>query len=343
MSAKITDVAKKAGVSISTVSRVLNGQTKVSASLQKKVNSAVKELDYRPSQAAKSLASRKSTLIGIIVPDLSYDYYSDMISAIEYEASKKGFNIIVCSIQEDLTKEIKYIQLFNEMYICGLILMHEKTNAKIISLLNQCSYPIIQASVLIQGFSSKNINIDDYKASYEAIQYLIHKGHKDIAMIGSVNKDTTSGYLRHKGYCDALKSNNIDCQDYYFKIGDFTYNSGYAKTIELFSLKNRPTAIFVASDTMAIGVLNAALDYGFSVPEDISIIGFDNIFLSSIVRPALTTVSQPAKLIGKLAVLSIIEKKDEYIINKKKYKCKNNEIIVPHQIIERSSVKSLVN
>ena len=228
------------------------------------------------------------------------------------------------------------------MYICGLILMHEKTNNKILAQLNQSDYPIVQASILIQGFSSININIDDYKASYEAITYLINKGHKKIAMIGSVNKDTTSGYLRHKGYCDALIDNNIECLESFFKIGNFTYESGYNKTKELFTQKDRPTAIFVASDTMAVGSLNAALDNGFSVPEDISIIGFDNIFLSSIVRPALTTISQPAKLIGKLSVLSIIDKQENYTINKKNYKTIDGNIIVPHKIIERDSVKTIV-
>lgn len=341
MGAKITDVAKKAGVSISTVSRVLNGQAKVSPSLKKKVLSAVKELEYQPSQAARSLASRKSTLIGVIVPDLSYDYYSTMISTIEEEASKIGYNIIVCSIQEDLSKEIKYLKLFNEMYICGLILMHEKVNKKILELLNNCSYPIIQTSILIKGFNSININIDDYKAAYEAVKYLIDNGHEDIAMIGGVNKDTTSGLLRHEGYCDALKDNNINIYPNFFKIGDFSYEAGYKNANELFSLKKRPTAIFAASDTMAIGALNAAMDNGFSVPEDISILGFDNIFLSSIFRPTLSTVSQPAKLIGKLAVLSLINKNNEYVVDNKKYILEDNKIIVPHKIIKRQSVKKI--
>ncbi|MGD1822905.1 MAG: LacI family DNA-binding transcriptional regulator [Pleomorphochaeta sp.] len=341
MGAKITDVAKKAGVSISTVSRVLNGQAKVSPSLKKKVLSVVKELEYQPSQAARSLASRKSTLIGVIVPDLSYDYYSTMISTIEEEASKNGYNIIVCSIQEDLAKEIKYLKLFNEMYICGLILMHEKVNSKILELLNNCTFPVIQASIMIKGYNSININIDDYKAAYEAVKYLINNGHKDIAMIGSVNKDTTSGFLRHKGYCDALKDNNLQVHNSFFKIGDFSYESGYQNAKELFSLKNRPTAIFAASDTMAIGALNAAMDNGFSVPDDISILGFDNIFLSSIFRPALSTIAQPAKLIGKLAVASIINDKPEYIIDNKKYDLKDNKIIVPYSIIKRSSVKEI--
>jgi len=337
----IDDVAKLAGVSISTVSRVLNRKVPVSKELKNKVDQAIRELEYQPSQAARMLASKKSNTIGIIVPDLSYAYYSSMISSIEYEAGLHDYHIVVCSIQEDFQKEIKYINLFKNMYISGLILMHEKINKTSKTILDQCNFPIVQASVKIKNFNSLSINIDDYKASFTAVKYLINKGHKDIAMIGGDSRDHTSGYQRKRGYLDALSSSNIKANNNFYKVGDFSYKSGFSQAKELLSRKERPTAIFIVSDTMAAGALNAIRESGFKVPEDISLIGFDDIPLAQMVRPALSTINQPAALIGRLAVLSIIKKSNSFVIDGKEYFKKDNCIEVPFTLIERESVSKI--
>ena len=346
MSANIEDVAKKAGVSISTVSRVFNGKVKVSDKLKESVLTVARDLEYNPSQAARSLALKKSNLIGIIVPDVSNSFYSKMLSAIEDEASLHGYRIILCCIQENIEKEIKYVRLLKQMYVDGIILMHEKINEKSKEVLNNCDFPIVQASIFIEGLNnSVSLNVNDYNASYEAVKYLIDKGHRKIAMITGDMVDRTSGQLRYDGYLAALSDNSIDVNLNFVKQGNYTYDIGYECMKELLSRKIIPSAVFAACDEMAIGAQSAAMDLGYLVPEDISIVGFDNIELSKMIRPSLTTVGQSANLIGRLAIKSIINSngnnKNYLKMDDKVFTIINNRIETPYKLIERNSVTKI--
>lgn len=346
MRINIDDVAKKAGVSISTVSRVLNGNVKVSKKLKENVLSAVNELQYNPSQAARSLALKKSNLIGIIIPDVVNSFYSKMLSAIEDEASLHDYMIIVCCIQENIDKEIKYVRLLKQMYVDGLMLMHEKANEESISLLNNCGCPTVQASVSIDGLKdSISLNVNDRKASYEAVKLFLDKGHRSIAMITGDMIDKTSGQLRYSGYLDALNEKGIKTNPNFIKQGTYTYDSGYRCMKEILSRKEIPTAVFAACDEMAVGAISAAKDLGYSIPNDISIIGFDNIELSRMIRPSLTTIGQSANLIGRLAVKAIINSNGsnkKYLeINKQKFNIIDNKVEIPYQLIHRESVKEI--
>jgi len=346
MRANIDDVAKKAGVSISTVSRVLNGKVKVSEKFKESVLAAASELEYNPSQAARTLALKKSNLIGIIIPDVSNSFYSKMLSAIEDEASLHGYRIILCCIQENIEKEIKYVRLLKQMYVDGLLLMHEKGNDKSKEVLNNCDFPIVQASVFIEGLNnSVSLNVNDHKASYEAVKYLIDRGHRKIAMITGDMVDRTSGQLRYEGYLEALSDNDIILNPDFVKQGNYTYDIGYECMKELLSRKVIPSAVFAACDEMAIGAESAAMDLGYLVPQDISVVGFDNIELSKMVRPSLTTVAQSANLIGRLAIKSIINsngsKKNYLKIDDKVFTINNNRVDTPYKLIERNSVTTI--
>lgn len=330
---KIQDVAKKAGVSISTVSRVVNGYVHVSNELREKVELTIKELEYRPSQVARSLANQKTNLIGIIVPDLTYHYYAKMISSIEEQASLNDYNIVVCNIKEDLNKEIKYINVLKEMWAEGIILMHEKINPQTKKLLCECNIPIVLASIKIDGLDVPAINIDDYKAAFDATNFLISKGHKRIALISGDMQDVTAGRQRYDGYVDALKKNNIDIDKSIIKEGNFRISGGYKKMEEILKVDEKPTAVFAVSDSMAIGAMNCAIDHGYKIPDDISIMGFDNIDLAHAIRPRLTTVNQPASEIGKkslITLIDLIENRDT-----------DRQIILEHTIIEGQTCKDI--
>lgn len=325
---KIQDVAKKAGVSIASVSRVINGYEHVSDKLRSRVTDAVNELDYKPNQIAKSLASQKTNLIGILVPDLKYQYYANMLSSIEEYASENNYNIIVCNIKENLEKEIRYINILREMWVDGIILMHEKLNDDIEKLLCDCQIPIVLASIKLKDLQFPSVNIDDYRASYDATQYLIDLGHEKIAIIAGDMKDYTAGYLRFKGYKQALRDNGIPFKEEYFQQGNFKIEDGYNAMGKLIgNNEDLPTGIFAVGDSMAVGAMNCARDMGYNVPNDFSIIGFDNIDLAKAFRPRLTTINQPAEKIGELAIELLIKHIED------KYKNLDREIILEHEIV----------
>lgn len=331
---KMQDVAKQAGVSISTVSRVLNDYKHVSDELKQKVTKAVEELGYRPNQVARSLASQKSNLIGIIVPDLTNYYYARMISSIEEFASERNYNIIVCNIKENLDKEVKYLHVLKEMWVDGVILMHEKIDKQTKDMLKSYKIPVVLASVRIEGLDVPSVNINNYQAAYDATNYLIDKGHERIGIIAGDMQDITAGQQRYKGYRDALKDHNIKENVSYMREGKFHIEDGY-KAMEDILEHNEiiPTAIFAVSDSMAIGVMNCAIDRGYTVPGDISIIGFDNIDLAATVRPRLTTVNQPAEEIGELSMKTLMA-----LIHGKEVA---REMILKHSIIEGQTCKEL--
>lgn len=325
MKVKIDDVALKAGVSISSVSRVLNGYEHVSASTKEKVEKAMKALHYTPSQAARSLASQKSNMIGIIVPELTNQYYAKMITAIEEEASQHDYGVVICNIQENFKKELKYMKMLKEMWVDGVILMHEKINEDTKKFLLACHFPVVLASVKIHGLNIPSVNIHDENAAYEATTYLIEKGHDNIAMITGDLRDITAGISRLNGYKRAMADHDKVVKPFMVKEGNFTFDDGYRLMKEFLLLKSRPTAVFAASDLMAIGAMNCALDHGFSVPEDIAFMGFDNIETSSVVRPRLTTVNQPARLIGQVSFSTLLKKMAKESIE--------NEIIIAHNLV----------
>lgn len=333
MSVKIQDVAKRAGVSISTVSRVLNGYAHISDELRGKVEKAIAELEYRPSQAARCLVSQKSNLIGVIVPDLTYQYYAKVISTIEDEAGKNNYSIIICNIKENLEKEAHYIDVLKELWVDGVILLHEKINIETKKKLEECNFSLVLASVKIEGLDVPRVNINDYQAAYDATTYLIDLGHKRIAMIAGDHRDITAGKERLDGYRKALIDANIEVDESIIFEGNFQVNSGYKNMKKILAIDSRPTAVFVASDAMAVGAMNCVMDSGLKVPEDISIMGFDDIDLAQVVRPKLTTIHQPAEEIGQKAMETILK-----MINKEPFE---KEIVLEHKIIERQSCKRI--
>lgn len=334
MAPKIKDVAQKAGVSVTTVSRVLNGEKYVKDDLKAKVKQAIDELGYAPSHIARSLVRKKTNLIGVIVPDLTSSFYSTILSSIEETASLNDYNLLVCNIIEDTDKELKYLNVFHEMRVDGIIIMHEKLSDEIRSFIHKLDIPIIFSSVRPVDHKFISVIIDDYEAAYDATKYLTELGHERIAFIGGDMRDVTSGQNRYVGYRNALKDQRVRIINDYIRFGDYKTQSGYDLMKELLACEPRPTALFAVSDDMAVGAMNCINDHQLKVPDDISIIGFDGSQLTELVRPRLTSMEQPIQDMGKITVNTMIE----FITNPAS--SPREDLILGHKLVVRDSCKA---
>ncbi|MDQ0917692.1 LacI family DNA-binding transcriptional regulator [Paenibacillus sp. V4I5] len=334
MAPKIKDVAKKAGVSVTTVSRVLNGEKYVKDDLKAKVKRAIDELGYAPSHIARSLVRKKTNLIGVIVPDLTSSFYSTILSSIEETASLNDYNLLVCNIIEDTDKELKYLNVFKEMRVDGIIIMHEKLSEDIRSFINKLDIPVIFSSVRPLDHKFVSVIIDDYEAAYDATRYLIELGHERIAFIGGDMRDITSGQNRYVGYRNALKDQGVRIVNDYIRFGDYKTQSGYNLMKELLACEPRPTALFAVSDDMAVGAMNCIHDHQLKVPDDISIIGFDGSQLTELVRPRLSSMEQPIEDMGKITVDTLIELISDPTFSPRE------DLILGHKLVVRDSCKA---
>lgn len=334
MAPKIKDVAKKAGVSVTTVSRVLNGEKYVKDDLKAKVKRAIDELGYAPSHIARSLVRKKTNLIGVIVPDLTSSFYSTILSSIEETASLNDYNLLVCNIIEDTDKELKYLNVFKEMRVDGIIIMHEKLSDDIRSFINKLDIPVIFSSVRPLDHKFVSVIIDDYEAAYDATRYLIELGHERIAFIGGDMRDITSGQNRYVGYRNALKDNRVKIVNDYIRFGDYKTQSGYNLMKDLLACEPRPSALFAVSDDMAVGAMNCIHDHQLKVPDDISIIGFDGSQLTELVRPRLSSMEQPIQDMGKITVDTLIELISDPTFSPRE------DLILGHKLVVRDSCRA---
>jgi LacI family transcriptional regulator len=338
MAVKIKDVAKRAGVSVTTVSRVLNGEKYVKDDLKLRVNKAIEELGYVPSQIARSLVSRKTNLIGVIVPDITSNFYSTILSSIEETASSNGYNLLVCNISEDIDKEFKYLTIFKEMRVEGIVIMHEKINEEIRAFINKLNVPVIFSSVKPMDQEFISVIIDDYQAAYEATEHLIGLGHERIGFIGGDMRDITSGQNRYSGYRNALTDHGLKIVYEWIRFGDYKVKSGYDMMREILRGKQLPTAVFAVSDDMAVGAMNCIYDHNLQVPGDISVIGFDGSQLTELVRPRLSSMEQPIYEMGSVTVGTLLR-----LISGEGEGDSGGDIIMKHRLVARDSCRRIEN
>jgi LacI family transcriptional regulator len=330
MTVRIDDVAQKCGLSIATVSRALDGAKSVSRSSRDKVLQAVAELNYTPNELARGLARNKSNIIGIVVSDISTFFSSTILSTIEKQATQAGHSLMVCNILEDLEKEKKYIRTFEQMRVQGIILMHEGMDSELLQMLEHIKVPIVCSSVRLKQMNISCVIVDDEQATYDAVTYLISMGHKRIAYFGFISENTSIGRTRYDGYRRALQESGIVIDKDLIFTGGMDLENGYQFMHELVNRRNSATAVFSGSDDLAIGALSCANDIGVKIPEEISIVGFDNSKITPFIRPALTTVSQSFEDLG----IRTIELLEEHIQNPHKEPI---EIIIPHFLQIRQS------
>jgi LacI family transcriptional regulator len=327
----IYDVAREAGVSMATVSRVVNNNPNVKPQTRKKVFEAIERLGYRPNAVARGLASKKTTTVGVVIPDISNSIFAEVARGIEDIANMYHYNIILCNADKKKEKEIRVINTLLEKQVDGLLFMGGIVTEDHIQAFRTSSVPVVLCGTKDEAQTMPSVDIDHEQAAFDAVNVLIANGHKDIAMISGTLQDPANGYARYQGYKKALETAGIPIREEYVRVGNYRYESGSEATKYFLELSSRPTAIFSATDEMAIGAIHAIQDFGLSVPDDIAVISVDNIRMASMVRPLLTTVAQPMYDIGAVSMRLLTK-----LMNKETME--NMQVILPHEIIKRNSV-----
>jgi LacI family transcriptional regulator len=297
--ATMKQVAEKAKVSTTTVSHVINNTRVVSEDARERVLSVIRELRYHPSAVARSLKNDKTHTLGMVIPNNSNPYFAEIIQGIEAESFKLGYNIILCNSYDDPKKQAAYTRVLMEKRIDGLIIVSSGSDEELNQLLADEEIPKVLVDREVPGITADFIEANHEQGGYLATRYLLDLGHRKIACVAGPKTLLPSSDRVH-GYWRALKEAGVASRDDFLFHSDFTSQGGYTAFQQLLTLTDRPTAIFASNDLMAIGGLCAAHQAGVTVPDDLSVIGYDDIALASFSTPPLTTVAQPKYEIGVL-------------------------------------------
>lgn len=330
MNTTIYDVAREAGVSMATVSRVVNGNPNVKPATRKKVMEAIEQLGYRPNAVARGLASKKTTTVGVIIPDISSIFFAELARGIEDIATMYKYNIILCNSDQNKEKEIRLINTLLEKQVDGIVFMGGQITDEHAAQFKNSPVPVVLAATLDSEKTIPSVVIDYQQAVYDAINHLISEGHKNIGMLSGPLEDPVNGYQKFAGYRQAIEEAGLTFNENMIKIGDYTYDSGIEAMQSFLEIEEKPTAIFASTDEMALGIIHGAQDRGYEVPKDFEVIGFDNTRLATMVRPTLTTVVQPMYDIGAVSMRLLTK-----FMNKEEVT--DHIVVLPHRIEFRDS------
>ncbi|MGL5329515.1 MAG: LacI family DNA-binding transcriptional regulator [Peptostreptococcaceae bacterium] len=327
----IKDVAKKAGVSISTVSRVINDSKPVTDEVKQKVLDVIKETGYIPNPLARSLVTKKSQLIGVIVPEVSDSFVNEILNGVEEIAKMYDYEILLANTYSDKEQELKSINLLRAKQVEGIVMISWKVEEEHVDYMQRCGIPASYISKTARDYDIHTVSTSNIDATYDMTKYLLDKGHEKIAFVMTSKDDTVLEIERLNGYEKALNERNIELDKSLVKHGTTTYEGGYASMKELLDEGIVPHAAFVTGDEAAIGAINAICDAGYRVPEDISVAGFNDVKIAKMYRPKLTTVHQPLYDMGAVAIRMVIKMINNEVLDEKK-------IELPHRVEERESV-----
>lgn len=327
MKVTIYDVAKKAGVSIATVSKVINNTGNMRETTRQRVKKVMEELNYQPNVHASALMGKGTKTLGFLLQDISNPFFSELAKVIEDHVHEKGYNVFISSTADDETKEKKYIELMEQKQVDGFIVSSTYKNKGILQSLIKRNVPLIMLTQDDPELDVSKISIDDFKGGYEATSHLLQYGHRKIAIIAE--KRSFSSDKRLEGYLSALKTYNIDQNEQLIVRINPSIENGMKAFEQLLTQDktNQPTAIFACNEQLAIGVMLAAREKDIKIPLDLSLVGFDDTILATTTVPRLTTIKQPISEMGKRTVDMLIEE-IESGIRKKERILFNPEIII---------------
>jgi LacI family transcriptional regulator len=305
--ATIYDVGKRAGVSVATVSSVINNSSYVSPELRKRVEAAIRELHYSPNLLARGLARQKTLTLGVLVPDIANFFFPELVRGVEDKAKETGYTIILGSSDNQPAREEVYLNLFLSKRVDGIVLIKApgKMSSTLERLLKKSGPPIVLLDREHPALSADTVVADDTGGGAMATTHLLELGHKRIGIIrGSPGASTTRG--RFHGYKTALQRHRIALNPKLVADGDYGIESGYAAGLTL--LRQKPTAIFVTNCMMTIGLLRAIEEQKLSCPRDISIVSYDDFIWNDVFSPRLTSVVQPKYMLGYKAAETLISR-----------------------------------
>lgn len=332
MNVTIKDVAKAAGVSVATVSRVLNNSATVSEAATEQVNNAIKELGYSPNFLGRNLRKCETNIILAIIPSTEQTFYSEIIRGMQVAASEYGYDILMSTSNSTYSIEMRLLNMVFNRTVDAAILLGSQLDVKTLAELNEKCY-IALCCERIEGANVLTITVDDVGGAHEAVSKMIEYGHKRIGMV-STKVNSISSIDREKGYSQALAENGIEYKDEYIYRGTYDLFHGELAFDYFMNMKEPPTAIFCVSDLLAVSFVKKALSNGLKVPEDISVCGFDNVPISSMYTPGITTVEQPCYELGRTVI-------NELMYNINNSVKSNKQIKLPYKLIERESLKNM--
>ncbi|MBA7639929.1 Ribose operon repressor [subsurface metagenome] len=326
----IKKIAKKAGVSVGTVSKVLNYDKTVSEINKRKVIRIIKELNYRPNRIARSLSKGKTKNVGFIIPDITNPFFPELVRGASDLLISNGYYVFLCSSDNDSNKEDFYINDLVSMWIDGIIIAPSDTENRDIGIFNKIISPFVVVDREIKELNKDLIIINNKKGAYEAASYLISNGHRRIVILAGPQY-TKTAQDRFMGWKRALEEKALFREEFAFW-GNFSIDSGYEMMKKVFNNLGKVDAVFACNDLIALGAIQAIEEKKYKIPDDISIIGFDDIYLSRFLKSPLTTVKQPIYDMGKIAAEILLDR----MSSSKDFVPK--KVVIEGNLIERGSV-----
>ncbi|MCM3413182.1 LacI family DNA-binding transcriptional regulator [Metabacillus litoralis] len=322
---KMSDVAKLANVSPATVSRVLSNPDLVSKETREKVMEVINKVNYKPHIVARQFRTKETKIILVVVPDITSAFFSKVLRGIEHVAVKNGYQVILGDTENDTDREQEYINLLLQKQADGMVLLTARQDkAKLEEIAEH--FPMVLACEYMDGSNVPTVSIDNISSARKATEHLIQQGHTKIAHItGPIN--VVLGRDRLRGFQQAMMSHDLEIDSAYIQEGDFSFESGYNQMLKFLALETPPTAVFAFNDEMAMGAIKAVKDSNLLVPNDVAIVGFDNIKMASVIEPNLTTIDQPKYEIGKKAMELLLNLINGEELQKKKFVMKDELIV----------------
>ena len=334
----IKELAKEIGVSSATISRVVNNSGYVSEKTRAKVLDAIDKYQYVPNAIARSLSTKSSKSIGVIVPDIENEYFSAVISGISNAAEGTGYSIHFMGTNENIESEHAFLETVGQQRLDGVIITPVSeydtyTKEKLLKM-RENKVPVVLVDRSLQGANLEGVFVDNFAGAYDGVKALIEAGHTKIAIITGV-ETSRPGKERHRGYLEAMKDANIPVNPKYVLSGDFKIDKAYECTKKLLTMEDPPTAIFTSNNKTTLGCLKYMTENKIKLGKDLSVLGFDDIEVLNIIRYKLSVVSRDAKLQGYKAMELLLKEMESNEIPKNPV-----SICIPYEVILRGSEKS---
>ena len=330
----IRDVARRAGVAPITVSRVINNSGYVSVRTRQRVEKAIAELNYVPNALAQGLRFNKTNVIALVLSDVTNPFWTTVARGTEDASSEENYSVILCNTDEDVAKHDKYAQLLLRRQVDGFLLVPVSNTVDTIRFIQRQGVSLVILDRQLPGVSVDIVRADSEGGAYELTRYLTGLGHRRIAILSGPEVVSTSTQ-RVAGYKRALRDAHLKVDPELVSFGKFYQDSGHERTMKLLALSRPPTAIFAGNNFIAIGVMKALYESGLRIPEDMSVVGFDDLPPGLLVQPFLTVAAQPAYEMGYRATKLLLER----IANSGEPSYQ--EIVLPTQLVIRQSCRSL--
>ncbi len=326
----IHDVARRAGVAPITVSRVINHSASVSAETRDLVEQAIRELGYRPNRLARSLRLKRTHTLALVVTDITNPFWTTVVRGVEDAARTSGFNVILCNTDESEEKQDQYLDVLLQKQVDGILLVPACTNFRLCQWIQALTTPIVVLDRRVPSMQIDTVRGDSEGGAYQLVRHLVDLGHRRIAVLSGPCEISTAED-RVAGYCRALGDMGLDIRADWILYGEFSRTSGYEMTRQVLNTSPRPTALFAVNNFIALGALSALYQLGFKIPQDMSVVSFDDLVNEQVVEPFLTVADQPAYAMGQRAADLLAARLSGAMVGEPQ------EVVLPVKIIVRKS------